>query len=176
MSNIELCIYGSACCKADLVKLPKTIVKKTEPGVTAYFYNKCFKCNEICDSELLNVFDSFGVEIKHGDIVECPEVDIKSAWRYHAAFNRYGLEIRDLGHNNIGMYNFHGKYINIGPYYRHLNKLSDEDLEHYWDTNREDAQKLLEKEQELAKQKNVDFREIQAAMEIYFKDLFKDIK
>lgn len=39
-------------------------------------------------------------------------------------------------------YDLFGPFINIGPYWNHLDKLTDEDLEYYWSTTREEALKL----------------------------------
>lgn len=88
-----------------------------------------------------SVFDSNGIEIKHGDIIECPK-EKGTAWHYHVAFLSDGtLEIRDLGANNLDTYCLYGDYFNIGPYWKHLDKLTDDDLEYYFDTTREESEK-----------------------------------
>lgn len=141
--NKEKHIYGSDCCKAELESC-QAVTKKTGYGLT-YYHNRCLKCGNLCKSFVLQIYDSAGVEIKAGDIIESPEEMENSACRYHAAYLSSGeLEIRDLGHNNIYMYKQCGEYFNRGHYSKHLDKLDDEDLEYYWDTTREEAQKLLE--------------------------------
>lgn len=94
------------------------------------------------------LYDSNGVEIKHGDIIHTPN----QPELYHAAYDDGdGLEIRDLWNNNIGMWQLSTPAINIGPYWRNLHLehgpnnpiISDEDLDHYWDTTREEALKKL---------------------------------
>jgi hypothetical protein len=134
-------VYGSECCAAELVPHKETVVK-TLPGVTSYFRNTCAKCGKLTHSKLLQVFDSNGIEIKAGDIVECPDLPVGHAERYHAAFdNGWGFEIRDLGNNNVHMYDLAGPYYNIGHYTKHLDKLTDDDLEYYFDTTRGEASK-----------------------------------
>lgn len=79
-----------------------------------------------------------------------PELPEDHAEKYHAVFasyfEHYGfereLEVRDLGHNNVGMYLCYSQYINIGPFWKHLDKVSDEDLRHYWSMPREWAEML----------------------------------
>lgn len=136
-------IYGSECCEAEIVPVPETVVK-TSPGVTSYYRGKCAKCEKLTHDKTLKIYDSAGVEIKHGDIVECPDMPIKHACRYHAAYKTdYGFDIRDLGHNNCGMYQIYAPYFTIGHYSKHLDKLSDEDLRYYWNTTREEAGKTM---------------------------------
>lgn len=139
----ELKMYVSPCCKAQCSELEDVIISSDEPGVTSYYRNRCDKCLKPCHLQLDRMFDSDGIEIKHGDLVECTSEPIDCAWRWHAACksHEYGLEVRDLGHNNIGMLS--SPFYCRGPYWRHLDKLSDEDLEYYWGTNRRDADALL---------------------------------
>lgn len=140
MTTPELHIYKSECCLADLQDLPAQIIKKTSPGCTSYYSQKCSKCGKPSHSACVQIFDSDGVEITPVDIVESPD----GMPRWHAAhISRYNgpLCIRDLNHNNVYMYNIDSKYYNRGPYWKHLDKLTDEDLEHYWNTTREEALK-----------------------------------
>ena len=79
------------------------------------------------------IFDSNGVEIRPGDIVECPGEDLLCAWRYHVCFDDgSGTEIRDLGHNNLGTYDTNGPFYNIGHFSKHLDKLNEYDLDYYF--------------------------------------------
>ena len=99
-----------------------------------------------------SLVDSNGTPIKVGDIIECPEVPFpEHACRWHACFlNGYNEtpEIRDLGHNNIGMWTCHGPCFNRGPYWRHLDILSDDDLSYYFHTTRELAERIAAMERE----------------------------
>lgn len=140
----ELHIYVSECCKAPLVKLEREVVKKTSPGVTSYYQQNCSKCNQPSHAYKSKIFDSAGVLIEPVDIVECPTMPLNHSCRWHAAHwcdSRGGIDIRDLGCNNCGMYSIEAPYYTRGPYWLHLDKLSDEDLLHYWDTTREEALK-----------------------------------
>lgn len=81
--------------------------------------------------------DSAGKVVEIGDIIECPEVSLDHAERYHVAFReRYccdgEMEIRDLGNNNVGMYDMNGPFYVIGKWYDHLDKLRNDDLLHYF--------------------------------------------
>jgi hypothetical protein len=132
--------FGSDCCGASLIDLPECVQVKIQPGVTDYYYAKCSKCGEMCDSVLVKLWDSNGVEVNHGDILECPDVDLNHGERFHAVVrDKHELEIRDLGNNNVGMWDLHEPVLNIGHYSKNLDKLTDEDLEYYWDAKREDS-------------------------------------
>lgn len=148
-NTIELHLYGSPCCNAATRSVAEVIVK-IAPGCTAYYRDKCVKCGKLCHPKLTNVWDSEGVEILHGDIVECPMLAPgvtfagDHAERWHAArITEYGLDIRDLGNNNSHMYRCWPPYFNRGPYWRHLGMLDDDDLDFYWGTTRAEAEKLL---------------------------------
>lgn len=89
---------------------------------------------------MTKILDSNGVEIRPGDIVECPEVDKNSAWRYHiCSIWRLGdePEIRDLGHNNLGTYDSVGPFYNIGHFTKHLDKLGNDAIVHYFNIDLE---------------------------------------
>lgn len=81
------------------------------------------------------IYDSKGIEIKPGDIIECPECGIDNAERYHVCFVDEpdgDPEIRDIVHNNIDAYLLWGPYYNIGHFTKHLDKLSPVDLRYYF--------------------------------------------
>lgn len=138
----------SSCCSAPILPLAKQISKKTSPGVTSYYYHTCEKCTQPCHYDTVKIWDCAGDEIKNGDLVEAMDIPAWHAERWHACYlekNEYGqdhLEIRDLGNNNRGMYSLHSEYYTRGHYSNHLDKLSDEDLDYYWNTTREEASKL----------------------------------
>ena len=84
---------------------------------------------------MTKILDSNGVEIKPGDIIECPELPTGYAERYHVAYKDgpdYEMEIRDLGNNNVYMYDSNGPFYNIGHFTKHLDKLSSSDLQSYF--------------------------------------------
>jgi len=145
-------ILGSPCCRMNLINIAEIVM--IVPGGEQYYRHKCSRCNALCWPMVLRQFDSAGHEIKPGDIIEVPELSPeKLGWEhaehYHAVYrSEYngGLEIRDLGNNNIGMYSLYDKYYTIGPYWKHLDKVTDEDLEYYWHTTREEAEKILKKD------------------------------
>lgn len=79
--------------------------------------------------------DSNGVEIRPGDIIECPDVPLDHGERYHVAYKsgQYNdMTIRDLGNNNLYMYEINGPYYNIGHFSKHLDKLNENDLDYYF--------------------------------------------
>lgn len=122
---------GSRCCGAEVEKLLYALVQKRRDG-TSYYYHQCSSCKKPCWTTPIRIWDSAGVEIKDGDILECPE-DKGLATEYHAVTkDGHGLDIRDLGHNNTAMYLSSGKYFTRGNYKKHLDKLSDEDLVYYF--------------------------------------------
>lgn len=138
-------IRASECCKADFQEVPCRIVYSK--GSTSYYQATCNKCKNYCHTRVIQVFDSDGIEIKAGDIVQNSAYDDPSnLCNWHASFigSDGFLEIRDLGHNNTGMYSI-GDYYNKGHYSQHLDKLTDEDLDYYWDTTRKEAEEILNK-------------------------------
>lgn len=143
----QLHIYVSECCDAGMVETDLVKISDGEGGET-YYYAKCRKCDSPCNSKLHRVFDSNGVEIGEYDIVECPGVSLDCAWRYHAAFkdDTGVFQIRDLGYNNLNGYYLKGDYFNIGPYWNHLDKLNDEQLERYYNMSKRDIARMRGKE------------------------------
>lgn len=92
--------------------------------------------------------DYDGHEIRCGDVVvEALSDPDMAPWRWHVcviAHNGKDLELRDLNANNIGM--AYGKLLNRGPYWKHLDKLSDADLDYHFGANRELCERLLKME------------------------------
>lgn len=94
--------------------------------------------------------DSNGKLIRHGDILECPDVPIGTACRYHACVAQSkgdgldpdDIEIRDIDHNNVNMYDLYGPFYNIGPFWEHLDILCDDDLGYYFNITRECAERI----------------------------------
>lgn len=140
--NEELHIYVSPCCKVECAKIRDApVIRKDSPGVTTYYYDQCTACNGLCHPVVDKIYDSSGVEVKIGDIVECPRVSEDHSSRWHAAYEEYGhICIRDLGHNNSGMYQIDGPYYTRGHYSKHLDKLDDDDLDYYWGVKRCDIE------------------------------------
>ncbi len=105
----------------------------------------CSKCDKWARGDLCRVWDSLGIEILPGDIIQSIGMPDWHAEKYHVAFTGWfgHFEIRDKGNNNLGMYNIDGPYINIGHYSMHLDVIiRQEDLDHYWDTTMEEARNL----------------------------------
>lgn len=128
----ECSFYLSECCYANTTFLDETIIKKTAPGVTSYYYEKCLKCSEPCHTRTVRMWDSDGTEIKPGDIIECTSYSRDHACRWHIAYIDHGnLTVRDLGHNNVGMLD--SPYYNRGHYKNHPTEIfSEEDKDYYF--------------------------------------------
>lgn len=96
--------------------------------------------------------DCLGKEIRCGDILMLPSYPEGHGLRYHVCCcSGYGaryadedrLEIRDLGNNNTHMWlGYESEMVNIGPFWEHLDKLSDDDLEYYFNCTRELAERI----------------------------------
>lgn len=87
------------------------------------------------------------VSFKPGDILMNPLFDKDHAEKYHAVFTRkYGdetvVEVRDMGNNNLYMY-IGWDLVNLGPYWKNLDIVDDDDLRYYWRTTRKEALKKL---------------------------------
>lgn len=78
--------------------------------------------------------DSNGIEIKPGDIIECVDCPDSSGEKYHVCFaDRWeDVEIRDLGNNNIGMWQKYSEIKNLGHFSTNAKLLNDVDLEYYF--------------------------------------------
>ena len=81
--------------------------------------------------------DSNGTLIEDMDIIECPEVSLDNACRYHVAYiedfyKSDEIVIRDLGNNNVYMYDQNGPYYVIGKFWDHLDKLNDDDIKYHF--------------------------------------------
>lgn len=138
--NSELHVYVSGCCKASTQKIGEVVVK-TSPGCTSYFHEQCLECKKPCHTRAHRIFDSDGVEIKSGDLVECPNEPEDHACRWHIAYmDGDWLDIRDLGHNNCHMYSICGPYYNRGHYSQYPGKLDADDLEYYFDIPKQEPE------------------------------------
>lgn len=132
--------FCSPCCGTPVTPLDQEEIVRTSYS-TEYYRDKCDKCGALCWPLLYKLWDSAGKEFSVGDIMQCPG----NRPEYHAVIkDGYGLEIRDLVANNVYMWD--PPLVNIGPYWEHLDKVSDEDLEHYWQTTREEAERKLKEE------------------------------
>jgi len=135
-------IRKSECCRADTTPIDEVVQK--QPWGESHYHVRCSNCKNPCHTKVVQMFDSAGVEIVSGDILEATDCGPCSP-QWHAVYIEYGeLTIRDLGNNNVAMWD--EPIYTRGPYWRHLDKLNDEDLEHYWNSNRNAALKRLEEE------------------------------
>lgn len=134
MNNKERHEYKSSCCLAEMKESPMVVRTGPEAGTTHYYYKSCQKCGQPCHSVLTRLWDSAGVEVKPGDILENPDKPDWMCDRYHAVYTEAdgSLEVRDLGGSNVGMYNIEGPYFNIGHYTKHLDKVSQENIDYFW--------------------------------------------
>lgn len=132
--------WASPCCRARCNEVPQ--IEVVSPGSRAIFAHRCARCGEYVWPVMIRLWDSFGKRIKAGDVIEATDCPIDHAERYHAVYRRgIGLEIRDLGCNNVGMWALYRTIRTLGPYWKNLDKLSGNDLEYYWNTTREEAMK-----------------------------------
>ncbi len=79
--------------------------------------------------------DSYGVEIKPGDIIEAVDCPANSGEKYHVCY-QIGCndpEIRDLGNNNIDVWKLYKEIKNLGHFSLHLDKLCNEDFTYHFD-------------------------------------------
>jgi len=109
--------HKSHCCLADTIGLDEVAVVGV--GLLSQHYtHKCTKCGKFCHEIMTRAWDSNGVEIKSGDLLECP--DTIGGERYHICCPDQcasgGIEIRDLGNNNLDMYLCHPITVNLGPH------------------------------------------------------------
>lgn len=132
-------IRKSLCCSADLENLAEPIIERKATRLT-YYYHRCFYCKELTRTKDVQLFGSDGVEVMPGELLFCPEAD--EPWQYHAVYLEGGeLVIRDLNANNV--YTWTDPCYSAGPYWRHLDKLTDDDLAYYWNTTRAAAERCL---------------------------------
>lgn len=139
-------IYASECCAAETEPIKELIVKPNA-WETRYYHERCSHCGNPCWTVVVKCFDSAGAEVLPGDVVEDVTVPEYHAERWRAVYKKgLGLEMRDLGNNNVGFPDC--EMYTRGPYWRHLDKLNDDDLEYYWNTTREQAWKLLKESED----------------------------
>lgn len=132
---IEKTLYGCPDCGVGTIEIPCQIVK--DGGCTRYYRNRCSRCDILCHPIKVKMWDSAGNEIKIGDLLECPNERLDGACRFHAVFPyQAGMEVRDLGCNNVEMYAISAPYYTIGHHSLHLDKLTDDDLDYYWGEKR----------------------------------------
>lgn len=87
------------------------------------------------------LFDMDGNEVKVGHILENPNFPEDFSDRYHIVFldRDKELEIRDLGANNLGIYNIHPFRIK-GYFWQFPDLFDDEDLAWHFGMDRELAE------------------------------------
>lgn len=144
MSNEKRIDYGSECCAAEYEDTLETVIK-TSPGVTSYYRSRCKACGKLCHTKELRRFDSDGVEILPGDLIEVPELGEEHAERWHVCYLDNGdFAVRDLGNNNLYMLDCYEKYYNRGPFWKHLDKVDANDLHYYFGLEPSVAGRMIE--------------------------------
>lgn len=130
--------YGSICCRVNTTTI-KPVIVATSKSSKHYYYSMCNNCDALTERIIINAYDSNNNKIEVGDILEVYELPIDHAEKYHAVFldENNGLEIRDLGCNNVHSLDLYKKVFTLGHFSKHLEKVSDEDLFYYWNTKRE---------------------------------------
>jgi hypothetical protein len=113
MSNENKHVYASECCGSSYSPLPEPVTQQILYGTATYTVG-CNSCGQPCSVNLIQLFDSAGKEIRHEDLVECPE-RAGSTYQWHRARFEYGsLVLRDENHN-CGTYEGNGGYFTRGP-------------------------------------------------------------
>ncbi len=144
MSDARRIDYGSECCGARYVTIPEMVIKPSL-GVTCYYTSRCEECGKPCHAKELRRFDSSGVEILPGDLIEVPELGEGHAEHWHICYLDDGdYAIRDLGNNNLYMLDCYDEYFNRGPFWRHLDKVDYGDLQYYFGLEPTVAKRMIE--------------------------------